>query len=73
MLIHVKVTSDANKENLEKIRDTSFKISVKDPAQNNRANKRIIEILSDYFNIPTSKIKIITGHHMPGKILDIEV
>ena len=71
MLIHVKVTADANKESLEMVRETSFKISVKEPAQDNRANRRIIEILAVRFNVPTSKIKIITGHHMPGKILEI--
>lgn len=73
MLIHVKVTTDANKETLEKVRDTSFKISVKEPAKENRANRRMIEILTKHFNISASKIKIITGHHMPGKILEIDV
>ncbi len=73
MLIHVKVTADSNHENLEKVRDTSFKISVKEPAKENRANKRVIEIIANHFSISTSKIKIITGHHMGGKILEIGV
>ena len=73
MLIHVKVTADSNKEKLEKVRDTSFKISVKEPALENKANKRVIEIIAGHFSVPTSKIKIITGHHMPGKILEIGV
>ena len=73
MLIHVKVTADANKESIEKVRDTSFKISVKVPALENRANRRVVELLAIHYNIPSSKIKIITGHHMPGKILEIDI
>lgn len=70
MLIHVKVTADAKSENIEKVRDTAFKISVKEPAQGNLANKRVLEIVAVYFKVSTSKIKIITGHHLRiGKIL----
>ena len=73
MLIHVKVETDASHYNIEQIRSTSFKIKEKEPAKENRANIKVIDILAEHFNISTSKIKIITGHHMPGKILELEL
>jgi len=71
MYIKIKVTPQAKKELIEKESEDYFKISVKEPAQKNQANKRIIEMLAHYFERPTNKIHIVNGHHHPSKLISI--
>ena len=71
MLIHLKVVADANTEKVEVLKENFFVIHTKSPRENNRANIRMIELLSIHLQIPTGKIRIITGHHQPSKILEI--
>jgi len=71
MLIHVKIKPDSKEDKIVQKNETSFIVHVKEPAEDNRANKRMIELLADKFGIVKSKVKIITGHHAPSRILDI--
>ena len=71
MLIHVKVKVDSKKESFVKKNETSFTISVKEPASDNLANVRILQIVAEYFGVAKGKVKIVTGHHSPSKILDV--
>lgn len=70
MYIKVRVIAGAKKEIIEKISDDNFKISVKEPAERNLANGRILEIFKKSF--PNSSVKIINGHHSPSKMLAID-
>lgn len=71
MYIKVKVIAGAKKETFEKIKADTFKISVKEKAERNMANNRIKEILSNELVIPLNKIRLISGHTSPSKILSI--
>lgn len=73
MLIHVKIKPDSKVDKIVQKNDTSFIVHVKEPAEDNRANKRMIELVADKFGIVKSKVRIVTGHHQPSKILDILV
>ena len=73
MLIHVKVTTEANHYSIEEKRPTAFNISVKEPALENKANRKVVSMLAEHFKVSPAKIRIITGHHAPGKIFEIEV
>ncbi len=70
MYIKVKIIANARKEIIEKISEDHYNISVKEKAENNRANKRLLEIMRIQY--PNSIVKIISGHHSPSKILSIE-
>jgi len=72
MYIKVKVTAGARKETFEKISDDHFEVAVKEKAERNMANKRVMELVADFFELPIGKVKIISGHHSPGKILSVE-
>ena len=71
MLIHIKIKPDSKENKIVQKNDTSFIVFVKEPAEDNRANKKMIEIVADKFGIIKSKVKIVTGHHHPSKILEI--
>ena len=71
MYIRVRVTADAKKESFSREREDSFLVSVKEPAEQNRANVRVLELIALHHGISPKQIRIISGHHSPGKILSI--
>jgi uncharacterized protein YggU (UPF0235/DUF167 family) len=70
--IKVKVTADTKKESFEILGDDCFKISVKQKAERNMANKRIIELLNIHFGSKIKSIRLVSGHTSPSKIFNIE-
>lgn len=70
MYVKVKITPDSKKENVTKVSDDHYEISVKQKAENNKANSRLLEIMHAEF--PNSIIRIISGHHSPSKIISID-
>ena len=73
MYIKVRVTPDAKRETVEQDSPDHFTVSVKEPAEQNRANKRVIALMAEHFHLPTGKVRIISGHHSGGKILNIDI
>ena len=71
MYIKVKATTKAKTEILKQIKPDSFIISVKEKAERNQANKRILEILANRFKVPVNSVQIINGHHQPTKLIKI--
>lgn len=70
--IHVKVLAGAKKESLKQKSKDHFEVSVKEKAENNMANKRMLELLSIYFKVPKNQIRIINGHRSSSKLLVVE-
>ena len=73
MHIKVKVTTGAKKEKIVKKTKDHFDISVREPAERNLANKRVVELVRDYFKVYNGDIRIVSGHHSPSKIISIPV
>lgn len=71
MYIKAKVTAGAKKEEFKEISPDTFSIKVKEKAQKNMANGRVLEILADHLKIPLKNIRIINGHHSPSKLISI--
>ncbi len=72
MYIKVKVTPGSKKETFEKISDEKFEISVKELAKMNLANRRVIELVARDFGILPVKVRIISGHRSPNKVLSVD-
>ncbi|MFA6257349.1 MAG: DUF167 domain-containing protein [Candidatus Paceibacterota bacterium] len=70
--IHVKVTAGARKESLKQKSEDHFEISVREKAERNMANTRVIEIVAAHFGVPVSGVRIVNGHHHPSKLLVVE-
>ena len=71
MYIKVKAFPKAKKEEIKEITENRFEIKVKEKAEKNLANKRIIEMLAQYFGIEEKDVKIINGHRHPSKLIGI--
>lgn len=72
MYIKVKVNTEAKKEKMTKKSEDHFEISVKEPAERNLANKRVLELVRAYFKVYNGDVRIVSGHHSPGKIINID-
>ena len=73
MFIKVKVTTNAKKEKIIKKSEDHFDISVKEPAERNLANKRVIKLVRDYFKVYNREVRIVSGHHSPSKIISLDI
>ncbi len=70
MRISVKVKPNSKVRKVEKIGE-EYLVYLRSPPVEGRANSELLEILSEYFNVPKSSIKIINGQKTRKKILEI--
>jgi len=73
MYIKVHVVAGAKKEQFVEKSANLFLVSIKEPAERNLANKRVLELVAGHFEVPVSRIRIINGHHHPSKLLSVDV
>ena len=69
MYIRVRVKTNAKRENVKKILDDLFEIEVKEKPKMNLANLRVVALMARELGIPTTKLRIIAGHHHSSKII----
>jgi uncharacterized protein (TIGR00251 family) len=70
MYIKVIVYPESKKEIVEKIKEDTFKIYLKQPAEEGKANKRILEIVHELY--PRKRVRIVTGALTPKKLIEIK-
>lgn len=70
MRVKIRVIPRAKKEKVEEFAG-GLKVYVREPALENRANKRLIKVLADYFDVKKQSIKIIMGEAGREKVVDI--
>ncbi|MFA7141887.1 MAG: DUF167 family protein [Candidatus Paceibacterota bacterium] len=71
MLIKVKCFPESKKEKIVKKDENTFEIHLKEKRERGEANKRIFEMLADYFNISIKKVRLIKGSRSQNKIFEI--
>lgn len=71
MKIFVKAKPGARENKVEKTGDWNFTVSVMEPPVQGRANAAIIGLLADYFKIPASRIKIVSGYASRQKTIEV--
>ncbi|OHB25954.1 MAG: hypothetical protein A2542_01035 [Parcubacteria group bacterium RIFOXYD2_FULL_52_8] len=71
MYVHVQVVAKAREERVVRKKEAYYLIHVREPAQQNRANERIRELIALEFRVALPRVRIINGHHSPSKLLAI--
>jgi len=71
MKVFVTVKTNARENKVERIDANHFKVSTIELPIKSRANLAIIDLLSDFFNIPKSKIQISSGFSSKQKVFEI--
>lgn len=72
MYIRVRVTPGAKKESVRKVREGEYEMAVKEKAERNMANRRVIELAAREFRLPARAVRIVNGHRSPSKLLRLE-
>ena len=71
MKLEIIVKPNAKKENVEKISENSYRVSVKAPPKEDKANVAVIAALADFFDVPKSHIHIVLGARNKKKVVKI--
>ena len=72
MYLKVEVIAGAKEESIKKTGSDSFAVCVREKAEQNMANRRVLELIRREFGGQRVIVKIISGHHSPNKILSVE-
>jgi uncharacterized protein (TIGR00251 family) len=63
--------SYAKSASITKLRDTEYRVSVRAPAQDGKANRAVIELLAEYFCVSKLAVKIVHGQFARKKWVEI--
>ena len=72
MKISVKVKANAKQEKVEKLNDREFAVWVREEAMEGKANKALVGILSEYFDVAKTRISILKGKKNKNKLVNIQ-
>lgn len=72
MKIFVKVKPAAQEETVEKIDEINFRVQVKEPPVEGRANAAVVRALAEYFGVSQLNVRIVSGYTSRSKIVEIK-
>ncbi len=71
MMVKVRVSANAKESRVVEVGDGSLEVKVDAKAVDGKANKRLIEILSDHYGVSKSRVKLVSGARSRDKVVDI--
>jgi uncharacterized protein (TIGR00251 family) len=71
MRLSLRVKPNAKKEEVV-FEGNELSVKVGAPPSEGKANERVIMLLSDFFSVPKSRVKIIKGETSKHKLVEIE-
>ncbi len=71
MYVKVHVYAGMKKESVKKLKDDTFEIVTRAPAERNLANQRVREVVAEAYGVTVNQVRIINGHHNPSKLLEV--
>ena len=70
MRLNVRVVPNAKKERLVK-EEGRVKIYLCAPAIEGKANRALVNFLSEHYNVPRSRVKVVKGEKARDKLIEI--
>lgn len=71
MKIYIKVKVHAREYKAEKIDDDNLIVHVKEAPEKGRANWAVIKTIAEYYGVPTTSVKMVTGRASTKKLMEI--
>ena len=71
MKISAVVRANSKVEKVEEVGQGSFRVWVKEPRKENKANAAVLRVLAKHLGIPVSHFAIKSGHTSSRKIIEI--
>ena len=75
MFIKIKVKTGSRQEQVRKISEDLYEVDLREEAENNAANDRLVAIFRELYKgaeTGRTSIRIVKGHHSPHKIISVE-
>lgn len=73
MYVRVNVVPGVKKETVQNTGKEKFIMTVRESAERNLANRKVHELLAEWYNVPKGKVRLVTGHRSPRKVFDISL
>lgn len=73
MRVDVVVKPNSKKPGIEKLPSGAYRVAVKAPAIEGRANEAVIAVLADHFGVPKSAIAIVRGLKGKKKVVEVGI
>lgn len=73
MYIKVEVRPGSKQEKISKTGADSFLVFVREKAERNMANKRVLELIREQFFGRRVLVKIVSGHQSQSKIFRVQI
>lgn len=71
MKIFIEAKPKSKEEKIEKIDEKHFKVWVKEPPHDGKANMAIMKVIIKYFNIRWTDISLVSGFSSRTKVFEI--
>jgi uncharacterized protein YggU (UPF0235/DUF167 family) len=71
MYVKVRVIAGAKHESIIQTGPNRFTLQVREPAERNLANRRIIELIAIQMGRSPAQVRIVNGHQSPSKLLSV--
>ena len=71
--VRVHVQPNARRERFEKRGEKEFDASVREPAERNLANRRVVALVAAHYGVPPRRARLVSGHRSPTKIIDVDL
>ena len=69
--IWVTVKPQARKEEIARLAEGEYRVSVHAPAKEGKANEAVIELLANHFSVAKSSIKIVSDPSVRRKLIEM--
>jgi uncharacterized protein YggU (UPF0235/DUF167 family) len=72
MYVKVRATTGAKRESVRVVSTDTLAISVKEKAERNQANDRIIELVAQHYKVSVKKVRFLKGRQSPSKTFSVD-
>ncbi len=56
---------------MSQLTDGSLIVRVREPAQENRANRTVLAAVADFYGVPKTSVRLVAGAHSRRKVLEV--
>jgi uncharacterized protein len=71
MRISIRVKTKAKLEKVEEVSKGRYRVAVRAVPEKGKANERVLELMSDYLDVPKSRLEIVGGQTSTQKIMEV--
>lgn len=69
--LRVKVNPSSTTEGVKRLEEGFYQVRTRAPAENGRANARVVELLAEALEVAPERVRIVAGATRPLKIVEV--